>query len=513
MATDTDRRPIGKSRCAPPADQPFVPPPRRLVALSLVCVVLSMFLAAMSQTVVATLLPRMVADLGGFERYTWVATSYMVAATVAYPIVGRLSDMYGRRRFLVCGLAVFVVGSVLVGLSTSLTQVVAFRAVQGVGGGIVMTCCYVSIADLAAPAERGKLHGLIGAAYGVASVAGPILGGGRRRPAFLVLGVLPDCPGRRSDPDPHGKNLPAHRRSGAVPKPDYPGMLALILAVVPILVALSFAGVRYDWYAPQIIGLLAFGLAMIGVFAALEARASAPIMALGIYADRVVGVAVVLTLLTSLGSTEASVPAPLPAGGARSLGDRQRHSAGPHAARHGRWRDRVGAASLESRRTLSGTGSRQHRAHDGGHDSPRHHERDDGSGRVHVPRRDCRARLRRDRRHPHRRGAELGSFRARGVGNRGPALLPVGRRLVGPPRAGSRDGGPILHDARREGPRRRQGGASAGRARGARGSSRSGVRTFRRGIVDGPARGIGARRRGARDQVARFHCHRRSPRH
>ena len=301
METDAPPRPSKEEETPLPTDAEFVPPSRRHVVLSTVCVVLAMFLAAMSQTIVATVLPLMVADFGGFERYTWVATSYMVAATIAYPIVGRLSDVYGRKRFMIGGLAVFVVGSVLVGLSASMTQVVAFRAVQGIGGGIVMTCCYVSIADLFAPAERGKFHGLIGAAYGVASVAGPILGGFIAdrlswQWAFILIAVA-GIPILALT----ARIYPAHGRALGKPRLDYPGMIALVLAVVPILLALSSGGVRYDWDAPQVIGPLAFGLAMIGVFVVLEGRASAPIMPLGIYADPVVGLAIGVTLLTSLG--------------------------------------------------------------------------------------------------------------------------------------------------------------------------------------------------------------------
>ena len=135
-----------------------------------------MFLSALSQTVVATIVPLIVADLGGFDRYTWPSTSYLVAATVAYPIVGRLSDIYGRRAFLIAGIATFVVGSALVGLSVSMNQVIGFRAVQGAGGGIVMTCCYVSIADLFPPEDRGRFHGFLGALYAVATVVGPVMG-------------------------------------------------------------------------------------------------------------------------------------------------------------------------------------------------------------------------------------------------------------------------------------------------------------------------------------------------
>ena len=284
-----------------PTGGEFVPPPKRLVVLSMTCVLLAMFLAALSQTVVATTLPLIVADLGGFDRYTWAATSYMIAATVAYPIVGQLSDIYGRKRFLILGTAVFMVGSVLVGLSASMTQVVAFRAVQGIGGGIIMTCCYISVADLFLPDDRGRFHGLIGAMYGVASVAGPILGGfvGDSLSwhwAFILI-ALAGIPILVLT----ARVYPRHGHPSGPRRPDYPGMATLVLAVVPILLALSSGGVQYSWDTPQIIGLLAFGVAMIGVFIAIEARVSWPVMPLGAYANRAVGVAVVVTLLTSLG--------------------------------------------------------------------------------------------------------------------------------------------------------------------------------------------------------------------
>ncbi|MCY3898737.1 MAG: MFS transporter, partial [Caldilineaceae bacterium] len=139
-------------------------------AAALVCVGLAMFLAALAQTVVASIVPLIVADLGGFDRYTWPSSSYLVAATVAYPIVGRLSDIYGRRAFLIAGIAIFIAGSALVGFSGSMNQVIGFRALQGLGGGAVMTCCYVSIADLFAPENRGKFQGILGAVYALATV-------------------------------------------------------------------------------------------------------------------------------------------------------------------------------------------------------------------------------------------------------------------------------------------------------------------------------------------------------
>ncbi len=286
---------MADSACGASADQDFVAPPPRLVMPAMICVMLAMFLAALSQTVVATTLPLMVVDLGGFERYTWAVTSYIVAATVIAPIAGRLSDIHGRKRFLIVGMAVFIAGSWLVGVSTSMTQVVAFRILQGIGGGVVMTCCYVSIADLFRPEDRGKYHGLLGAAFGVASVAGPVLGGlvAERLSwqwAFILI-ALAGIPILALI----AKNYPARGRAAKTPRLDLPGMVALALAVVPLLLALSLGGVRYGWDTPQIIGLLAFGLAMSGLFVVLETKASVPVMPLGIYADRVVGVAVVVT--------------------------------------------------------------------------------------------------------------------------------------------------------------------------------------------------------------------------
>ena len=282
-------------------DGGFAPPPKRQAMASMACVVLAMFLGALSQTVVATTMPLIIADLGGFDRYTWAATSYMVTATLAFPIVGRLSDIYGRRLFMLLGLAIFAVGSILLGFSESMTQVVIYRAVQGVGGGTVMTCCYVSVADLFHPTERGKFHGLLSAVYGVSFVVGPILGGFFADAlswqwAFLVIGlaafpvllltalVFPK-PGSRTE----NREL------------DLTGMIVLVLAVPPLLIALSSGGVQYEWGSPLILGMLLFSLAMIGLFVAVEARAESPIVPLSLYADPVVSLSVAIMLLASFG--------------------------------------------------------------------------------------------------------------------------------------------------------------------------------------------------------------------
>ena len=282
-------------------DGGFAAPPARQAMAAMACVVLAMFLAALSQTVVATTMPLIVADLGGFDRYTWAATSYLVTATLAYPIVGRLSDIHGRRPFLLLGLAIFSAGSILLGFSGSMNQVVAYRVVQGAGGGTVMTCCYVAVADLFRPADRGRFHSLLSAVYGVSFVAGPILGGVLAdalswKWAFLLIGLA---------------GMPVMLLTARVfPKPavraadrdlDLVGMIVLVLAVAPLLVALSSGGVLYEWWSPLVLGMLLFALVMTGVFAAIETRVKSPIMPLSLYADPVVRVAAVIMLLASFG--------------------------------------------------------------------------------------------------------------------------------------------------------------------------------------------------------------------
>lgn len=274
--------------------------PRRQVSLSLLCVGLAMFLAALSQTVVASIMAPIVADLGGFDRYTWPSTSYLVAATAAYPIVGRLSDIYGRRPFLIAGIVTFIAGSVLVGLSASMNQVIGFRLVQGIGGGIIMTCSYVSIADLFRPEDRGKFFGVLGALYAVATLVGPIMGALVAEWlswhwVFLFI-ALAGAPALaltvRFYPRPN--SLPEQRPL------DYPGMAALVLAVASVALALSSIGVLYAWNAAEVIGLLAFGSAMAALFVVIESRSGSPIMPLVVYRYRAVVVAVIVTLLTSV---------------------------------------------------------------------------------------------------------------------------------------------------------------------------------------------------------------------
>jgi EmrB/QacA subfamily drug resistance transporter len=281
--------------------QDFVQLPKRQIVLTMIGVLLALFLSALDQTVVATAMPRIIADLGGFDRFTWVTTAYLVASTTAVPIVGRLTDIHGRKIFYVAGIIVFLVGSVLAGMSQTMDQLIAFRAVQGLGGGVIMVNSFTAIADLFPPETRGKYQGFIGVVFGMSSVIGPTLGGFITDnlswnwvflvnipigvPVLVLIALL----------------FPSIRPEVENRKHDYPGMVTLVLAVVPVLLALSWGGVQYGWMSPQVIGLLVFGLIMAAVFIAIESRTDSPIMPLEIYRNPMVSVSLVIVFLTGFG--------------------------------------------------------------------------------------------------------------------------------------------------------------------------------------------------------------------
>src|SRR5580704_10543641 len=138
---------------------------------------LGLLLAALDQTIVATALPRIVADLHGLNHLSWVVTAYLLTSTVTVPLYGRLSDLYGRKRLFVVAISVFLVGSALCGAAQTMNELVAFRALQGLGAGGLIPLTFAVIGDLFSPRERGRFQGLTGAVWGVAAVAGPLLGG------------------------------------------------------------------------------------------------------------------------------------------------------------------------------------------------------------------------------------------------------------------------------------------------------------------------------------------------
>lgn len=262
-------------------------------------VMAAVFLAAVGQTGLATAMPVVVAELGGFDRYAWATTAYLVASTVVTPITGRLADVYGRRLFFMAGLAALLVGSAPIWLVTNMTQLTVWRVVQGVGGGMIMANGVAAIADLFAPEERAKAQGLLGAVIFLAAVVGPLVAGHLADNASWRWIFLLNVPAGLLVLLFIARTFPAVRPAAADRGLDYAGMLALALAVTPILVALSWSGEQPPWRSTMASGFFVFGLAMTAAFVAIESKAESPVMPLHIYGNRVVSASVVLTVLSS----------------------------------------------------------------------------------------------------------------------------------------------------------------------------------------------------------------------
>ncbi|MGI8926049.1 MAG: MDR family MFS transporter [Tepidiformaceae bacterium] len=258
---------------------------RRQRWLLLGSLMLAMFVGAIDQTVVATATPRILADLGGFPLLSWLFTSYMLSSTVVIPLVGKLSDTFGRKYFVFAGLFVFMVASIACGAAPNMPALIAFRAVQGLGGGMIFASVFASIGDIFPPAERAKYMGLFTGTFSLASILGPAFGGfltdnGGWRWVFyinvpFVLVAMPAI----------WLNLPA-RRALRRPKIDFAGAALLSLASVLLLLAFEWAGKRYDWDSAQIIGLVAAALTLTGAFIYQESRHPEPILPLHLFRNR-----------------------------------------------------------------------------------------------------------------------------------------------------------------------------------------------------------------------------------
>jgi EmrB/QacA subfamily drug resistance transporter len=250
---------------------------------------LVMLMAALDQTIVATALPTIVGDLGGLSHISWVVTAYLLAQTAVTPLYGKLGDMYGRKVVLQVGLVVFLVGSALCGLSQSLDQLIAFRALQGLGGGGLMVSAQAAIGDVVPPSERGRYTGLFGAVFGLASVAGPLLGGFLTghlswRWIFYVnlpIGVLALFVLAATLPSV------SERVHHVV---DYLGTLLLAGGLSAIVLATSLGGNSYAWGSPVIICLGIGGVLALVAFVFAERRAVEAVLPLRLLANSVFSV-------------------------------------------------------------------------------------------------------------------------------------------------------------------------------------------------------------------------------
>jgi EmrB/QacA subfamily drug resistance transporter len=247
---------------------------------------LGMLVAAVSQTIVSPAMPVIVSELGGIEHYSWIATSALLVSAVTVPVIGKLSDIYGRRGFYIAGIAVFMLGSILAGAAQGFWWLVAARAVQGFGMGTIMPLSQTIIGDIISARERGRYMGYIGAVFGLASIAGPLVGGwitdnfswrwlfyvnlpvGLAALAFVVAYL-------------HVPHFPSKH------KLDYVGFVALPIALVAVLLATTWGGTTYPWDSWQVVSLYAVGTLVLIGFVVNEYYAAEPVLPLRLWKNSV----------------------------------------------------------------------------------------------------------------------------------------------------------------------------------------------------------------------------------
>src|SRR5438874_4652656 len=274
-----------------------IPADRRYWVLG--AVMLVQFTSILTSTIVATAAPTIVGELHGLDLYAWLFSSYMLASSVTVPVVGKLSDLFGRRPFYIAGLLIFLLGSAGSGLSQNMGELIATRALTGIGGGALMALAVTTIGDIFSPRERGRWMGLFMSVFGLGSIVGPLVGGfitdhfgwrwvfGVNVPLGLVaLALL-------------GTLLPRIRGRGRV-RIDWVGIVLLIAGVVPILIGLTWAGITYPWNSVHVVVAIAGGAAVLLLFAIWENHAAEPVLTLHLFESRAFTVAVILSFLVGI---------------------------------------------------------------------------------------------------------------------------------------------------------------------------------------------------------------------
>lgn len=275
----------------------------------MIAIIAAMFFSAINQTIVGTALPRIIAKLGGMDYYTWVITIYLLTSTIATVLVGKLSDIYGRKPFILTGIVLFMIGAFMAGTSGDIFQLITYRGVQGVGAGIIMATAFTAVGDLFAPRERGKWSGIMMSVFGFASVVGPALGGYIVDHMewhwvfwiFLPLGIVAFIMILTMFPKVERKP------SESI---DYFGSLFLTLTIVPMLLAFSWAGTKYAWGSSQIVGLFACTLVALVIFIWVESRVKSPVLPLSLFKNGIVTISNVIGFIMNAGMMGALMYTP-----------------------------------------------------------------------------------------------------------------------------------------------------------------------------------------------------------
>ncbi|MFJ8884232.1 MFS transporter [Streptomyces sp. NPDC102402] len=284
--------------------QQLSPPPldsgegrsRRNVLVSIGALLLGMLLAALDQTIVSTALPTIVSELGGLDHLSWVVTAYLLAATAATPLWGKLGDQYGRKKLFQTAIVIFLIGSALCGMAQNMPQLIAFRALQGLGGGGLMVLSMAIVGDLVTPRERGKYQGLFGAVFGVTSVLGPLLGGLFTehlswRWVFYVnlpIGVVALLVIAAA------LHIPVRRTKHTI---DYLGTFLIASVATCLILVASLGGTTWAWGSVQIIVLAVLAVVLLVAFVAVERRASEPVLPLKLFRRRTFSLVAVISFV------------------------------------------------------------------------------------------------------------------------------------------------------------------------------------------------------------------------
>jgi len=283
---------------------------RRRILIVLPGLLLTILLAMLDQLIVGTALPRIVGDLGGVTHLSWVVTAYILASTITTPFYGKLGDMYGRKKFFVAAIVIFLVGSALSGLSTSMAELIAFRTLQGLGAGGLMTGAMATLGDLVPPRERGRYMSYMMVAMMLATIGGPLVGGfitdhfswwwifyinlpvGGAALVYLMATL----------------HLPVNRIRHKI---DYLGGGLLAVATTGIILIATWGGNQYRWSSPEIIGLAVVAVVSVVGFLMTETKAVEPILPLHVFRARNFSVAMVLVFLVGLAMFGAMTFLPL----------------------------------------------------------------------------------------------------------------------------------------------------------------------------------------------------------
>ncbi len=272
----------------------------RQKVLIMIAVMSAMFFAAVNMTIVGTALPKIVSQIGGMEYFDWVFTVYMLTSTITAMLVGKLSDIYGRKIFILIGIGIFMTGAVLCGTSDDIIQLIMYRGLQGFGGGMIMSSAFTTVGDLFSPRERGKWQGMLGAVFGLSSLFGPTLGGYIVDNfdwhwifwVFLPIGFFAFALILKLYPSQKAKDKEPI---------DFLGSITLTLTIISLLLGFTWAGDKYAWTSFQIIGLFSLTILSLIAFIFIELKTKSPLLPLYLFKNSVFTVSNVAGMLMGMG--------------------------------------------------------------------------------------------------------------------------------------------------------------------------------------------------------------------